>query len=228
MSPTKHQLRPLCALAALATLALAVSCQGFFPHEQLASITVVPTTATVPLGGTFQMHAYGTNQDNSQAGDVSNQVTWASSSGAITVSADGLLTGVTYSTSQATITATYQALPAESATASICVEGATDFQILPSDATASSSSGVFPAPGGYEATVSAVVNGSAQNVDITTAVDWSTSDPSLVTIGNGTDPATVTFQQEITANQVVTITASYTCNGVAYTPTPTTQLTVTP
>ncbi len=216
------------AFAALAALAFAVSCKGFFPPEQLASITLVPTTATVPLGGTFQMHAYGVNQDNSQAGDVTNQVTWSSTSGAITVNLNGLLTGATYSTTPATITATYQALPAQSATATICVEGATNFLIDPSNAQASST-GIFPAPGGYVATVSAQVNGSVQTVDITAAVQWTTSDPSVVTITNGTDPATVSYPGgPVTSDQVVTVTASYTCNGIAYTPTPTTQLTVTP
>jgi hypothetical protein len=228
MSPTKYQLRLLCAFAALASLALAVSCQGFFPKTQLASITVVPTTATVPLGGTFQLHAYGTNEDNSPAGDVTNQVTWISSEpGAINVTA-GLLSGATYTTSPATITATYQALPAETATASICVEGATNFIIDPANATASST-GVFPDPGGYVATVSATVNNSTQTVDITTAVNWTTSNPSVVTITNGTDPAEVSYPGgQVTANTVVTVTASYTCNGVEYTPVPTTQLTVTP
>jgi len=229
MSPSKSELRLLCAFAALATLALAASCQGFFPHEQLASITVEPTTATVPLGGTFQMHAYGTNQDNSPAGDVTSQVTWTSSiDGAISVSGGGLLSGVAYSQSSATITATYQALSPSTATASICVEGATNFLIQPPNATASSS-GIFPDPGGYVATVSASVNGTTQTVDITTAVQWNTSDPSVVTITNGTDPAEVSYPGGVlTADQTVTVTASYTCNGVAYTPTPTTQLTVTP
>jgi hypothetical protein len=231
MLSTKSTLRLSGALAVLAALALAVSCQGFFPPEQLASITVVPTTATVPLGGTFQLQAYGTNQDNSSAGNVSSKVTWVSSaSGVISVSADGLLTGVSYSTSPVTITANYQALAAETSTASICVEGASNFVITPSNATASSSSATFPGPsGGYQATVSADVSGTVQTVDITAAVDWSTSDPSVVTIANGTDPATVSYPNgPVTADQTVTVTASYTCNGVTYAPLPTTQLTVTP
>lgn len=228
MSSTKHKLRLAGALAVLVTIALLASCRGFFPHEQLASITIVPTTATVPLGGTTQIRAFGVNQDNSQAGDVTNQVTWSSNSGAITV-VNGLLTGASYSTSPATITATYQALAAQTATASICVEGATNFQIEPANAQASSSSGIFPDPGGYVATVSAQVSGSVQTVDITNAVNWTTSDPSVVAIGNGTDPATVSFPGgQVTADVLVTVTANYTCNGVAYSPTPTTQLTVTP
>ncbi len=227
MSYAKNRIRVIGAFAALAALALAASCQGFFPHEQLTSITIVPTTATVPLGGTTQLHAFGVNQDNSQAGEVTNQVTWTSNSGAITV-ANGLLTGASYSTSPATITATYQALAAQTATASICVEGSTNFQITPSNATASST-GTFPSPGGYVATVSADVNKTVQTVDITTAVSWTTSDPSVVTITNGSDPATVSFPGgQVTSDTSVTVTASYTCNGVAYTPTPTTLLTVTP
>src|SRR5579863_3922628 len=170
MSSTKHRIRLTGAFFALAALALAVSCQGFFPHNQLASIVVVPTTATVPLGGTTQLHAYGVNQDNTQAGDVTNQVTWQSNSGAITVT-NGLLTGAKYSPTPASITASYQALPAQTATATICVEGATNFQIVPANAQVSST-GSFPNGGGYTASVDAQVDGVNQTVDITAAVQW--------------------------------------------------------
>ena len=226
MSSIQPRIRVLSAIAALATLALLASCQGFFPHNQITSIVLQPTTITVPLGGTAQLNAYGVEANNPQGVNINTQVTWQSTSGAITV-ANGVLTGVTYSATPATITATYQALPAQTAMASICVEGATNFVIDPADAQASQT-GTFPSPGGYVATVSASVNGTIQTVDITTAVNWTTSDPSVVTITNGTDPATVSYPTSITANQVVTVTANYTCNGVTYTPTPTTQLTVTP
>ena len=60
MSSTKSQLRLMGAFAALATLALAVSCRGFFVGDTLQSIAVGPASVNVPVGLTQQMTATGT------------------------------------------------------------------------------------------------------------------------------------------------------------------------
>lgn len=221
MSSTKQKLRLIGALAALAMLALAVSCTGFFPGETLGSFTINPTTATVPLGGTFQMHAFGTNTDNSSAGDVTGKVTWSSNeSGSVSVNSGGLLTGVALSTTPAVITASFQNLSAQTANATVCVENGTNFTITPAD---SSSTG--GAPVDYTASATATVNNVVTQVDITPSVQWSTGNTLVVTIASGTDPAiaSVTPPQ---ASESILITASYTCNGV--TTTFTTNLTVNP
>ena len=70
MSLKNQKLRLFGALAALATLALAISCRGFFVNPTVNSIVISPTNPTVPLGGTLQMHAFGTNDDGSSAGDI--------------------------------------------------------------------------------------------------------------------------------------------------------------
>jgi hypothetical protein len=228
MPSTKVGLRSISAFAALVALALAVSCRGFFVGEQLQSITISPTTATVPLGGTTQLHAYGVNTDGSQAGDVTGKVTWSSNSGAVTVNDTnqrGLLTGEALSTTAATITASYEALTPQTATASVCVEGGTDFTILPANNTQVPGGGPFPNNGGYTASVSAQVNGSTQTVDITSGVVWTSSDTSVISIANGVDPATVTLNAPQTQT-TVTVTGTYTCNGVAITQT--VQTIVTP
>jgi hypothetical protein len=50
MSSTKNKLRLAAAFAALATLALAVSCTGFFQNPTVSSITIDPPNPTVAFG----------------------------------------------------------------------------------------------------------------------------------------------------------------------------------
>jgi Bacterial Ig-like domain (group 2) len=78
MSSTKHKLRLIGALAALATLALAVSCRGFFVNPTLTSITVGPSGQTLAPSGTLQMVATGTFNDGSTS-NVSGKCLWTSS-----------------------------------------------------------------------------------------------------------------------------------------------------
>ena len=76
MSSANYKFRLMGAFAALGLLALAASCKGFFPPEQLSSITISPSSPNVPLGATTQLQAFGTNTDGSSAGNISGQVTW--------------------------------------------------------------------------------------------------------------------------------------------------------
>jgi hypothetical protein len=78
MSSTKQKLRLAGAFAALAALALAVSCTGFFPNPTLTSIMVGPSGQTIPPSGTLQMIATGTFNDGSTQ-NVSGQSLWTSS-----------------------------------------------------------------------------------------------------------------------------------------------------
>jgi len=207
MSSTKSKLHLICAFGALAALALAVSCRGFFVNPTVTALTITPSTPTVPLGGTTQLTAYATFNDGS-TGNVTNKASWSSNSGIVTVSSGGLLTGQSLSNSTATITALDQTIT-QTATASVCVEGGSDFAILPKDASVTHGAQVQ-----YTASATAVIKGvSTQGVDITPGVQWSSSDSSI-TIVSGTDPAIATTT---TAVSGVTITASYTCNGVTNT-----------
>lgn len=215
MSCIKQQIRVIGSFLALALLALAASCRGFFVGNQIQSITIQPSSVTVPLGGTTQMHAFGVSTTGQQLGDVTSKVAWSSSSAAVTVNSTnqpGLLTGVALSQSTSTITASYQALTPQTATAAVCVEGGTNFVITPNNTTVSSTH-AFPNNGGFTATVDAQVSGTSQNVDITSGVTWTSSNTNVLTIAGGVDPATVTMQTQ-TANVPVTITASYNCNGI--------------
>jgi hypothetical protein len=203
MSSTKSKLRLMGAFAALATLALAVSCRGFFVPEQLASMSITPTTANVPLGGTLQLVVYGTNTDTTSAGNISGKVSWSSSSGAVAVSNSGLLTGNDLSSAPATITAEYEGVSATS-TATVCVENGTNFLLtfFPTTATIDDPETV---------TATADVSGVSGPVDISSGVTWSSSNTSVI-ITTG-DPASIDTS-ELTSPATVTIFATYSCNGV--------------
>jgi hypothetical protein len=207
MSSMKFKLRLIGAFAALAALALAVSCTGFFVNPTVTALTVTPSTATVPLGGTTQLTAYATFSDGS-TGNVTSKASWSSNSGIVTVSSGGLLTGKSLSNTTATITALDETIT-QTATASVCVEGGSNFAILPKNTSVAAGAQVP-----YTASATAVINGvNTPGIDITPGVQWSSSDSS-VTIVSGTDPAIATTT---TAASNVTITASYTCNGVTNT-----------
>lgn len=216
MSSTKQKVRLIGAFAALAALALAVSCRGFFVPEQLASITVSPSTANVPLGGTVQLTAYGTNTDGTTAGNLTSGVTWSSSSGTVSVSNSGLLRGLDLSSSAATITAAAQGVSG-SATANVCVTNGTNYTITLSQTSVTVGTTVT-------ATATTVVSGITGPVDISSAVTWSTNNSS-VTITNG-DPAEIDTSAVANAPITVAILGTYSCNGVNTNLS--TNLTVTP
>lgn len=218
MSSTKQKLRLVGAFAALATLALAVSCKGFFTNPTVSSFTISPTSPSVPLGSTLQMHAFGTDSNNNPIGDITTKITWSSKqSGIVNVGTNtGLLSGVAFSTATVEIDANYQALSQQSAQASVCVDtvvGGT-FTLAPAS-TNIVSTGLFPNNGGMSANVQATVNGTTETLDVTSGVQWTSSSTDL-TIVSGVDPATVTMSQ-VQTDTPVTVTATYTCNTTTVT-----------
>jgi hypothetical protein len=128
MSSTRHKFSLAGAFAALATLALAVSCTGFFQNPTVSSITIDPPNPTVAYGqnaATQQMTAVASYSDGSTgtltAGTscTGNTVCWSSSDPTVaSISTGGLLTGLSAGTTTLTaasgaITATTTATAAE-------------------------------------------------------------------------------------------------------------------
>ena len=146
MSSKQPKLRLAGALAVLATLALAVSCKGFFVNPTLTSIAINPTAPQVEQGKTLQLQAFGTD-DTGKRAQIKSGVVWSSDSPAVaTVDANsGILTGVAPGT--AGITASAQAL---SATAT-----ATVFIVINSIAISPSSASIAVDGGSAQFTVSA-------------------------------------------------------------------------
>jgi hypothetical protein len=173
----------------------------------LASITISPSAPTVPLGGTTQLEAFGTNTDSSSAGNITGKVTWSGSGDGITVGSGGLLTGTSLGSAAATVTAEDQGITA-TASATVCVENGTNFTMTfsPSNSDASDVSVTI--------TVTADVSGISPAPDVTAGVTWSASN-SAVTITAG-DPATVDLTG-VTTTGPITIFGTYTCNGIAST-----------
>jgi Big-like domain-containing protein len=98
MSTMKSKLRLTGAFAALAILALAASCQGFFPKATLQSMTLQPTTPTFGIGFQQPMQAWGTDSNNNRY-QLTSGVVWSlsdPSTGTVATidSTTGTMTGV--------------------------------------------------------------------------------------------------------------------------------------
>lgn len=160
MSSTKQKLRLAGAVAALGTLALAISCRGFFVNPTLTAINISPAAPYVPINQNQALSVYGTYNDGS-TGQVTSGVTWSSSTPAVanfSSPTSNLLQGLTLGTT--TITANAQAVSA-TATATVYLTGITKITVSPTSWGFSSAAGSTQ---NFQATASA--NGTS--IDITT------------------------------------------------------------
>jgi len=191
------------AFAALATLALAISCRGFFVKPTLTAIAVGPLTPTIFVGATLntvQMFAVGTFNDGSSS---STPVTWGvtgtgtDGQAIATVTAGGLVTA--QSSGSGTVTAASNILPSISGSQPLVVSIAcTTAPIV------SPSSPVTLTPGEPSQAFTATCNGGQ---DITAVATWFSSNTTMgatfsaniltAVEGNGND---ATFFITATAN----------------------------
>ena len=201
MPSLKSKLRLICAFAALATLALAVSCRGFFVKPTLSSLVVTPASPTVDVGATnntVQMSVFATFNDGSTG---STPVTWSTSDASVAkISTSGLVTAVT--TGTATITAAATQNPTitgeQTVTVSICVQS---IQVTPSSPPALTFTGNNPSD-----TLAAAGTpcGGGTPVTLTNVATWNSSNQSLATVTGGV----VTEVTGNTTTGTVNITAS--------------------
>lgn len=200
MSPTKQRIRIIGAFAALATLALAVSCRGFFVKPTVSALAVGPPTPTIEVGptsNTVQMTAFATFNDGSTG---STPITWSinpSDNSIATISASGLVTSV--ATGTATVTATSNLNPTITGqqTVNVTVGCISSIQVTP---------GNPPALTGNNPSVSLLAQATTCNgpFDITAVATWVSSNTALATVSAG-------VVTEVAGNQTtgtVTITAS--------------------
>jgi hypothetical protein len=208
MSSTKQRIRITGAFAALATLALAVSCRGFFVKPTLTTLSVGPVSPTIFTGNinnTVQMFAVGTFNDGSSSSStpVSWSVSGTGSGGQIiaTISSSGLVTA--QATGSGTVTATSNVLPSISGTQPITVAVAcTSAPIIsPTTGTLTPNQPSFP--------FTASCNGGQ---DITATAVWVSSNTTIATVSAGVVTAIGTSG----ANGTFTITAS--SNGLTSAP----------
>ena len=144
MSSNRSEFRVLGAFAILATLALAVSCTGFFVSPTLTGVSVGPQGLSLTVNQTWQMSATGTYTDGTQK-TLNSGVTW-SSSDPTTVSVgqtSGIVTGV--QTGTATVTAASGSCSAcsGSTTVTVILTGVTSVLVTPSNQTVTQGNTVY-------------------------------------------------------------------------------------
>jgi trimeric autotransporter adhesin len=182
MSSFKSKLRLISAFAALATLALAVSCRGFFVSPTLTSVAIGPTTVSLSPTQTYQMTATGTFNDGSQR-NVTSQSIWSSSDGAVASIGQnsGLVTAAPTATTigSTTISASDGAITATTtATVNVCPQV--------SAMTLTAPQGTSGHEGDTLEIDAKATVGSAAGTDVTQFVTWNIGDSTVLTISNGT------------------------------------------
>ena len=185
MSSKKHKVRVAGAFAFLATLALTISCTGFFVNPTISSITIDPPNPTVSQGLTTQLTAAGTDSNgNAQTltGGTSctgTTVCWSSATPSVaTITTGGLLTGVSAGTS--TISAASGTASATT-TATVTLGNVTAIVVTPSSIT-------LPVSSTATTCLTAMATAGGTSVDVTSSVTWQSGNTSLVTVENGEDP----------------------------------------
>jgi trimeric autotransporter adhesin len=207
MSSMNSQLRLMGAFAALATLALAISCRGFFVKPTLSSLAIGPVSPSIFTGNvdnTVQMFAVGTFNDGSNG---STPVTWSISgtgtggTAVATISPGGLVTA--QATGTGTITAASNILPSITGTQPITVSVACTSApvISPTSGTLTPNQPTLP--------FTASCNGGQ---DITSVATWLSSNTLIATVSAGVVTAIATTLD----NGTFTITAS--SNGLTSAP----------
>ncbi len=182
MSSMKSKLQLIVAFAALATLALGVSCTGFFQNPIISSLTVGPASPTIETGttnNTVQMTAFGTNNDGSTSSNPS--VSWSiavTDPVVATISKTGLVTSV--STGTAAVTATSNQNPSVTGTQSVtvtvgCIQTIT---LNPTSGTVSTNQPTLP--------IDAKATTCNGITDVTDVATWTSSNTNLATVSAGT------------------------------------------
>jgi hypothetical protein len=205
MSSAKQKLRLAGACVFLATLALTISCTGFFVNPTVSSITIDPPNPTVSEGLTLNLTAAGTDSNGNAitlTGGTSctgSTVCWSSATPSVaTISTGGLLTGVSAGTS--TITAASGTATATT-TATVTLANVTSIVVSPSSITLAESS---TATGSNCLFATAAAGGTSP--DVSASVTWQSGNTALVTVENGEDPM---CPESAAATGTTTIFATY-------------------
>jgi hypothetical protein len=210
MSTPKLKLRLMGAFAALALLALAAGCRGFFVKPTLSSLAVGPASPTIDVGttdNTVQMFAVATFNDGSTG---STPVTWTISPGdgsIATITSNGLVTSV--SSGSATVTATATQNPSITGTQTVTVNLANVTALTLDNTTYTISAA------NNTANAIAFAQTAGGKVDVSSTATWTTGNSATATVQGGTDPVVITG----VAAGTTTVTASYVSGGTTFTAT---------
>jgi hypothetical protein len=134
MSSTKHKVRLVGAFAVLATLALAVSCKGFFTNPTFTTLSISPSAPSVEVGSTVTLSAFAIDSNNNGS-TLTSGVSWSSATptvgqinGTCASGTCGAVTIQGVSAGTSVITAGAQAVTA-TATLTVLLGSVTDFEV---------------------------------------------------------------------------------------------------
>jgi len=219
MSSTKSKLRLIGAFAALAALALAVSCRGFFVKPTLTSLAIGPANLTLPPGDAFQMVATATYSDGS-TNTVTGQCVWTSSApGVANFTAPGMLQAAALANlatlpGTTTVSASDGTVSSSTQTVNVC-------PVVQSLTITVNKGSSWTGAGGTILQFDAVAtfNGVTGTTDVTSTVTWTISNtsvlPTIDSTGSGTtntgqngNPTTIFATLCGTTSKTVTITTT--------------------
>jgi len=203
MSSAKSKLRLIGAFATLATLALAISCRGFFVNPTLTSMAIGPANLSLAPGQSYQMVATGTYSDGS-TGDITGKSVWTSTDQSVAAfTAPGYLVAaplasLTTLPGQTTVSASDGTVSSSTQTVNVCPVVET-LQI-----TIDNSNSSYDGPSGSVTfTAQATFNGVTGPQPVLPEVTWNIGNPTILpsigtdgsatlTSGNAGTPFTVT------------------------------------
>lgn len=186
--------------AALCIAIITPACTGFFVNPTLSTLAIGPQNQTItasPLQ-TLQMTATGTYSDGSTK-DLSGQVAWSLSSCG-SISKSGLVTPSTTITGScsATVSAAFGTI-APATTPLTVAEG------TPTSITLTAST-TTPTPNNTVTFTAKALFG-ATTQDITSSVTWVNTDPTDLTLTNGSGTGTISASAAV--NTQINVTASF-------------------
>jgi uncharacterized protein YjdB len=163
----KSKLRISAAFAALATLALAVSCRGFFVNPTLTGLAVGPSGLTLNVSQTWQMIATGTYNDGTQK-TITSGVVWSSDNPSqVSVGqTSGIATGVAPGSANITASSSGCASCSASTQVKVALTGVTQIAVSPSTQSVTR--------GGSPVYFTAIA--SPGSIDITSTATWNVLD----------------------------------------------------
>jgi len=228
MSSTKQKLRLAGAFAALATLALAVSCRGFFVNPTVTSWAIGPSNFSLAPAGAFQMSATATYSDGSTSDATGSSVWISSDENVATFPTPGDLTAVSLSQLEAqgvfpgttSVSASIGTVTSSSQTVDVCPV----VETLAITVNGSSSSASVPGDTAVNFIAEATFNDVTGQQNVSASVTWNITNtavlPSIVGSGSGstaTASGTVASDEDNMSTSVSASLCNFPSNTVTVT-----------
>jgi hypothetical protein len=231
---TKHKLRLAGAFAALITLALAVSCKGFFTNPTWTSLNINPSSPSVEVGSSTTLQVYGVDS-NGNGSYLTSGVSWSSGTPSVAGITGACANGTSCGTATiqglaagtSTITAGSESVSA-TATLTVLLGNVSDFQVCEGTfgATTSCSSASSPLTWTVSSTqglqTTFIAQGTSNGIvyDLTVASTWTlVTTPTAGSISctnSGASPESCTVDSG-TSTGTYPVTVTYGTNGLAAT-----------